>query len=77
VVRQQQARRAASSAALVRPLVGVLMAEAEAANNATHLLTPRNGWQKVEASGLVYHTPNGQRYWMNPSAISFNRAKST
>jgi glutathionylspermidine synthase len=28
------------------------------------LLAPRHNWQeKVQALGLVYHTPNGERYW--------------
>lgn len=39
-------------------------------------LTPRANWQKkVEAGGLIYHTPNGQPYWDESACYLFTSAE--
>ncbi len=39
-------------------------------------LDPRRDWQKkVEAGGLIYHTPNGQPYWDESACYLFSAAE--
>jgi glutathionylspermidine synthase len=39
-------------------------------------IAPRRDWQsKVEAQGLLYHTPNGKRYWDEGHYYSFTMAE--
>jgi glutathionylspermidine synthase len=38
-----------------------------------HKQTERNGWAAtVESQGLIYHTPNGQRYWDESAYYEFS-----
>lgn len=37
------------------------------------VIQPRSGWEKkVESQGLIYHSPNGNRYWDESAFYEFN-----